>query len=308
MEMILNKIQKSAETIRKKVSLVGIGPKDAICAKGEMRAINDCLRPAVKAFTLIELLVVIVIIAILAALLLPALSKAKDKAKAVSCLSNLKQLGLATKIYIDDNQSVMVPLWVAPGSPGWGTWTYDSGTFVIQSSNLWWPDRLRLNGFSSGQSLFDCPALVQPATSGAGGSLSSQHPLGLGMNFPEYGRIVSPPSGPTYPASIAGENQVASPSQFVAFADAAQVSNPGEPNPDNWLEIAGTGCSFFRVPSDSANFPLGDARTVGRHGRRVNGLFFDGHVQTQRNSAIHYDLSRDDPAVLWARNNSGDQP
>ena len=116
--------------------------KNAV-VNGSTRGNASCMSFTVNEFTLIELLVVIAIIAILAAMLLPALGRAKEYSKAITCTSNLKQLGYGFHMYADD----------------YNGWMPRQGSFSV--GGLEWDAQLAeyvKYKYETGPALFHCPS------------------------------------------------------------------------------------------------------------------------------------------------------
>jgi type II secretory pathway pseudopilin PulG len=173
---------------------------------------------------LIELLVVIAIIAILAGMLLPALSKAKGKAKAIKCVNNKRQLGFAMLMYKDDNEEELINLAVNDTDASDKVVTDDR-----QGGIRWWPDLLK--NYSVERAVNQCP------------SVKPQDGFGIGLNYHELS-LWLPDPGRSIKATT-----VKRPVETIHLADSAVIENPTEKNADLWKPTtmqASNGLSFAR--------------------------------------------------------------
>ena len=119
------------------------------------RQSNIRVRSKAAAFTLIELLVVLAIIAILAALLLPALNKAKEAARSIKCINNLKQIGVAMHLYSNDHDDDLVPAEFDVGNGA----AYQQGwpTALLRLGYIDAPKQSFFAQMPEQESIFKCP-------------------------------------------------------------------------------------------------------------------------------------------------------
>ncbi|MCW3095142.1 MAG: prepilin-type N-terminal cleavage/methylation domain [Chthonomonadaceae bacterium] len=226
-------------------------------------------RTTSRAFTLIELLVVIAIIAILAAILFPVFAQAREKARSASCQSNLKQMGIAATMYLQDYDETMM-------------------NYVNGSSN-YWPNAIA--PYVKARPIWYCPDF--PRNTGTPSPNSSTY----GANF----NIVNSINGAPSPLVLAAYNRPAellwiadsedsSPLKALYGCSSFQAGFVGLYDP-NTQATKSTACAKYLTTTGGVD---------ARHAGGANLLYLDTHAKWHKKDFIvKLETDADHPVDLW---------